>query len=78
MNVRKGFFENIAELAGALHFGHKGADGNYLSLIDVNGTCIEHNFILVQEFKSFSQNGPVIEWHQHSEQSTHTQTEFQY
>ena len=33
VNVRMGFSENLAELAGALHFGHKSADGNYLSFL---------------------------------------------
>ena len=60
VNVRIGFSENIAESARALHFGHNSADGNYLSLLQVNGTYMEHNFILGQELESFSQNGPVM------------------
>ena len=61
VNVRIGHSENIAELARALHFGHKSADGNYLSLLEDVGTYMEQNFILGQEFESFSQKGPVIE-----------------
>ena len=37
MNVRIGYSESMAELARALHFGHKSADGNYLSLLEDNG-----------------------------------------
>ena len=35
--VRPGFSENIAELARALHFGHKNGDGSYLSLLTDHG-----------------------------------------
>ena len=61
VNIRIGFSEKIAELARALHFEHKSSDGNYLSLLEDNGTCMEHNFILGQEFESFSQKGLVSE-----------------
>ena len=61
VNIRMGFSENIAELARALHFGHKSADGNFLSLLEDNGIYLDQNFILGQEFESFSQKGPVIE-----------------
>jgi hypothetical protein len=61
VNVRIGYSESMAELARALHFGHKSADGNYLSLLEDNGTYQEQNFVLGQEFESFSQKGPVIE-----------------
>ena len=56
-----GHYENITELARALHFGHKSADGNHLSLLEDVGTYMEQNFILGQEFESFSHKGPVIE-----------------
>ena len=61
MNVRIGYSESMAELARALHFGHKSADGNYLSMLEDNGAYQEQNFVLGQEFESFSQKGPVIE-----------------
>ena len=61
VNVRIGFSENIAELARALHFGHKSADGNFPSLYKDNGTYMEQNFVLGQEFESFCQKGPVIQ-----------------
>ena len=51
----------MAELARALHFGRSSADGNYLSLLENNGAYVKHNFILGQEFESFSQKGLVIE-----------------
>ena len=59
--VRPGFSENIAELARALHFGHKSGDGNYLSLLTDHGTYLDQNFVLGQEFETFSAKGPVIE-----------------
>ena len=43
VNVRIGFSENISELARELHFRHKSADGNYLRLLEVNGTYMEQN-----------------------------------
>ena len=61
VNVTIGFSETLAELARALHFGHKSADGNFLSLLEDNGSYMEQNFVLGQEFESFSQKGPVIE-----------------
>ena len=61
MYIRNGFSENLAELSRALHFGHKSGDGSYLSLLDDEGTFMDQNFILGQEFESFSQKGPVIE-----------------
>ena len=61
VNVRIGYSENLAELSRALHFGHKSRDGNYLSLLNDNGTYMDQNFVLGQEFESFSQKGPVIE-----------------
>jgi len=59
--IRNGYSENLAELSRALHFGHKSGDGQYLSLLDDEGTYQDQNFILGQEFESFSQKGPVIE-----------------
>ena len=59
--MRNGFSENLAELSRALHFGHKSGDGQYLSLLEEEGVYMDQNFILGQEFESFSQNGPVIE-----------------
>ena len=59
--VRNGDSENLAELSRALHFGHKSGDGQYLSLLDDEGTYQDQNFILGQEFESFSQKEPVIE-----------------
>ena len=61
MNTRIGFSECLTELARGLHFGHKSADGNFLSLLEGNGVHQEKNFALGQEFDSFSQKGPVIE-----------------
>ena len=61
MYVRPGYSENLAELSRALHFGHKSGDGSYLSLLDDEGVFQNQNFILGQEFESFSQKGPVIE-----------------
>ena len=61
--VRKGYSEAISELERSLHIGHKSADGNYLSLI-CNTDMSDYryrNFILGQEFESFSNKGPVIE-----------------
>ena len=52
MNVRIEFSEIFAKLASALHFGHKNADGNYLSLLEYNGAYMEQNFVLGQEFES--------------------------
>ena len=75
--VRNGFSENLAELSRALHFGHKSGDGQYLSLLEEEGVYMDQNFILGQEFESFSQKGPVIEWYQYSQQSSHTQTHIQ-
>jgi len=59
--VRPGFSENIAELARALHFGHKSGDGNYRSLLTDHGAYLDQNFVLGQEFETFSNKGPVIE-----------------
>ena len=59
--VRNGFSENLAGLSRALHFGHKSGDGQYLSLLEEEGVYMDQNFILGQEFESFSQKGPVIE-----------------
>ena len=59
--VRNGFFENLAELSRALHFGCKSGDGQYLSLFEEEGVNMDQNFILGQEFESFSQKGPLIE-----------------
>ena len=59
--VRAGFSENIAELARALHFGHKNGDGSYLSLLTDHGSYLDQNFVLGQEFETFSNKGPVIE-----------------
>ena len=59
--VRPGFSENIAELARALHFGHKNGDGCYLSLLTDHGSYLDQNFVLGQEFETFSAKGPVIE-----------------
>ena len=61
--IRPGFSENIAELQRALHFGHKNGDGQYLSLLaDAGiGSYQDQNFVLGQEFESFSNKGPVIE-----------------
>ena len=61
VQVRLGHSENLAELSRALHFGHKSGDGNYLSLLQDVGTYTDQNFILGQEFESFSQKGSVIE-----------------
>jgi hypothetical protein len=63
VQVRQGFSENIAELQRALHFGHKSGDGQYMSLLcDAGlGNFKHQNFILGQEFESFSNKGPVIE-----------------
>ena len=80
------FQNNLAELARALHFGHKSADENHLSLLEDNCAYQEQNFVLGQEFESLSQKGPVIESgiymyiyiHKHSEQSTLTKTELQH
>ena len=61
--LRKGYSEAITELERSLHIGHKSADGNYLSLI-CNTDLSDYryrNFILGQEFESFSNKGPVIE-----------------
>ena len=61
--VRLGYSEAISELERSLHIGHKAADGNYLSLI-CNTELSDfkyRNFILGQEFESFSNKGPVIE-----------------
>mgnify|MGYP003340579127 CR=1 FL=1 len=60
---RTGFTETICELQRALHFGHKSGDGMYLSLLNDAGigSYQEQNFILGQEFESFSNKGPVIE-----------------
>ena len=61
--IRPGFSEQIAELQRALHFGHKCGDGQYLSLLGSSGVggYQEQNFVLGQEFESFSNKGPVIE-----------------
>ena len=59
--VRPGFSENIAELSRALHFGHKNGDGAYLSLLTDHGAYLDKNFVLGQEFETFSNKGPVIE-----------------
>ena len=61
VNVRIGFSENVAELARALHFGHKNGDGCYLSLLTDHGAYLDQNFVLGQEFETFSNKGPVIE-----------------
>lgn len=61
VQVRLGHSENLAELSRSLHFGHKSGDGQYLSLLDDTGSYVEQNFILGQEFESFSQKGAVIE-----------------
>ena len=45
----------------ALHFGHKSGDGNYLSLLTDHGAYLDQNFVLGQEFETFSNKGPVIE-----------------
>jgi hypothetical protein len=62
-HLRTGYSEAISELERSLHIGHKSADGNYLSLI-CNTDLSDYryrNFILGQEFESFSNKGPVIE-----------------
>ena len=59
--VRTGFLENMAELSRALHFGHKSGDGKYLSLLTDHGAYLDQNFVLGQEFETFSNKGPVIE-----------------
>ena len=56
-----GFSENIAELSRALHFWHNNGDGAYLSLLTDHGAYLDQNFILGQEFETFSNKGPVIE-----------------
>jgi hypothetical protein len=63
VQVRTGFSENISELQRALHFGHKSGDGMYMSLLaDAGVGSYKHqNFVLGQEFESFSNKGPVIE-----------------
>jgi hypothetical protein len=53
--VRNGFSENLAELSRALHFGQNSRDGQYLSLLEEEGVYMDQNFILGQEFESFSQ-----------------------
>ena len=55
--------EGIAELSRSLHFGHKTADGSYLSLLAPNyiDEYYQRNCIFGQEFESFSQKGGVIE-----------------
>ena len=61
--LRTGYSEAISELERSLHIGQKSADGNYLSLI-CNTDLSDYryrNFILGQEFESFSNKGPVIE-----------------
>ena len=69
----------MAELSRALHFGHKSGDGQFLSLLEEEGVYMDQNFILGQEFESFSQKGPVIESgiYQYSQHSSHTQTHIQ-
>jgi hypothetical protein len=61
--VRLGYSEAVSELERALHVGHKSAEGSYLSLICNNnlGDFKYRDFILGQEFESFSNKGPVIE-----------------
>ena len=59
--VRLGHSENLAELSRALHFGHKSGDGQYLSLLQDVGNYTDQNFVLGQEFESFSQKSRVIE-----------------
>ena len=61
VQVRLGHSENLAELSRALHFGHKSGDGQYLSLLQDVGNYTDQNFILGQEFESFSQKSRVIE-----------------
>ena len=63
VQVKTGYSEVISELARSLHIGHKGADGQYLSLL-CSGSLADYpcrNFILGQEFESFNGKGPVIE-----------------
>ena len=63
MSVKTGYSEAISELQRSLHIGHKGADGNYLSLLS-NGSLADfqtRNFILGHESESFNGKGPVIE-----------------
>ena len=60
--LRTEYSEAISELERSLHIGQKSADGNYLSLI-CNTDLSDYryrNFILGQEFESFSNKGPVI------------------
>ena len=44
ISTRIGFSECLAELARALHFGHKSVNGNFLSLLEDNGVYPEQNF----------------------------------
>jgi hypothetical protein len=63
VSVKTGYSEALSELQRSLHIGHKGADGNYLSLL-CNGSLADYttrNFILGHEFESFNGKGPVIE-----------------
>ena len=53
-------YENTAELSQALHFKHKNGDGCYFSLLTDHGSYLDQNFVLGQEFKMFSNKGPVI------------------
>ena len=46
VTVRLGYSETLAELGRALHFGHKSAYGNYLSLLEDNGAYQKRNKIL--------------------------------
>ena len=55
VNTRIGFSECVAELARALHFGHKSSD------VEENGVFQEQNFVLGRELESSSRKGPVIE-----------------
>lgn len=61
--VRLGYSEAISELERSLHIGMKSANGEYLSLLCNNNLADYRyrNFILGQEFESFSNKGPVIE-----------------
>ena len=61
VQVRLGHSENLAELSRALHFGHKSGDGQYLSLLQHVENYTDQNFVLGQEFESFSQKSRVIE-----------------
>ena len=47
--------------ASPVHVRHKNGDGSYLSVLTDHGAYLNQNFILGQEFETFSYKGPDIE-----------------